>query len=72
MFCAHQTSEDYVERSKSGLVYRFWSMKRPRISDNEFLDTDAACRALAEYVGCEVVEPTISDRKKRRFTRRFP
>lgn len=72
MFCAHQTSEDYLERSKSGLIYRFWSMKRPRISDNEFLDTDAACRAIAEYVGCEVVEATVSDRKKRRFSRRFP
>lgn len=70
-FCAHQTAEDYVERTKSGLVYRFWSMKRPRVSDNEFLDTDAACRALAEYVGCEVVEPNVSERKKRRFSRRF-
>ena len=55
MFCAHQTAEEYVESAKSGLTYRRWRMKRPIVSDNEFLDTDAACRALAEYVGCEVV-----------------
>lgn len=72
MFCAHQTAEDYVERSKSGLIYRFWSMKRPRVSDNEFLDTDAACRVLAEYVGCEVVDvAALTEKKKRRFARRF-
>ena len=47
-------------------------MKRPRVSDNEFLDTDAACRVLAEYVGCEVVDvAALTEKKKRRFARRF-
>lgn len=32
-------------------------MKKPRVSDNEFLDTDAGCRALAEYVGCDANAP---------------
>lgn len=68
MFCAHQTSEEYVETSKSGLSYRRWRMKRPAVSDNEFLDTDAGCRALAEYAGCEVVEIEKSV-KRRRFDR---
>ena len=72
MFCAQQTAEDYVERSKSGFIYRQWSMKRPRVADNEFLDTDAACRALAEYVGCEVVDnQALTEKKKRRFARRY-
>ena len=53
-FCRHQTAEDFVATRKSGLEYRRWKMKRPAVSDNEYLDTDAACRALAEYVGCEV------------------
>lgn len=51
-FARHQTAEDYVSVRKSGIEYRRWKMKRPKVSDNEFLDTDAACRALAEYVGC--------------------
>lgn len=51
-FARHQTSEEYKTVKKSGLEYRKWSMKKPRVSDNEFLDTDAACRVLAEYVGC--------------------
>lgn len=70
MFCAHQTAEEYMETSKSGLIYRRWRMRKPAISDNEFLDTDAACRALAEYVGCEVAK--IETAKPRRaFTRRI-
>lgn len=53
-FCRHQTAEEFTATRKSGLEYRRWRMKKPQISDNEYLDTDAACRALAEYVGCEV------------------
>ena len=53
-FCRHQTAEDFVTVRKSGIEYRRWKMKKPAVSDNEYLDTDAACRALAEYVGCEV------------------
>ena len=51
-FARHQTAEEYQTKRKSGLEYRVWTMKKPRVSDNEFLDTDAGCRALAEYVGC--------------------
>ncbi|MBR4753003.1 MAG: hypothetical protein IK077_14710 [Thermoguttaceae bacterium] len=53
-FCRHQTAEEFFAARKSGLEYRRWRMKRPAVSDNEYLDTDAACRALAEYVGCEI------------------
>lgn len=53
-FCRHQTAEEFTVTRKSGLEYRRWKMKRPAVSDNEYLDTDAACRALAEYVGCEI------------------
>lgn len=56
-FARHQTAEDFTVARKSGLEYRRWRMKRPAISDNEYLDTDAACRALAEYVGCEIQSP---------------
>lgn len=52
MFSRHQTAEEYKTTRKSGLEYRRWAMKKPRVSDNEFLDTDAGCRVLAEYVGC--------------------
>lgn len=62
MFATQQTSEEYVETEKSGLVYRRWRMKKPRVADNEFLDTDAGCRALAEYVGCDA----NSEEKRRR------
>lgn len=58
-FCRHQTAEDYVVVRKSGIEYRRWTMKKPKVSDNEFLDTDAACRALAEYVGCS--EPIVGE-----------
>ena len=53
-FCRHQTAEEYTTTRKSGIEYRRWRMKRPAVSDNEYLDTDAACRVLAEYVGCEL------------------
>lgn len=54
MFCEHQCSEEVVkERSLSGQLYRIWDMKTPRVSDNEFLDTDTGARALAHYVGVE-------------------
>lgn len=63
MFATQQTSEEYVETEKSGLLYRRWKMKRPRVADNEFLDTDSGCRVLAEYVGCDA----NSEEKRRRI-----
>ena len=65
MFARHQTAEEYKSVRKSGLEYRRWAMKKPRVSDNEFLDTDAGCRALAEYVGCS---EDLRDENKRRAT----
>lgn len=54
MFAEHQCSEEVVkERNLSGQLYKQWDMKRPRVSDNEFLDTDTGARALAHYVGVE-------------------
>lgn len=53
MFAQQQCAESYKISNRSGLEYRVWEMRRPRLWDNEFLDTDAGCRALAEYVGCE-------------------
>ena len=61
-FCRHQTAEDYVVVRKSGIEYRRWSMKKHKVSDNEFLDTDAACRVLAEYVGCS--EPVVGENQR--------
>jgi hypothetical protein len=53
MFAQHQCSEEFKRTMKSGVEYRVWDFRRPKLWDNEFLDTDAGCRALAEYVGCE-------------------
>lgn len=53
MFAQHQCAEDFKLTKKSGVDYRVWEFRKPRLWDNEFLDTDAGCRALAEYVGCE-------------------
>lgn len=53
MFAQHQCSEEFKRTMKSGIEYRIWDFRRPKLWDNEFLDTDAGCRALAEYVGCE-------------------
>lgn len=66
MFCVHQTAETFIETRKSGMIYKLWNMKKPRVSDNEFLDTDAACRALAEYVGGEVIDEAAAPIKKPR------
>lgn len=66
MYCVHQTAETYTTTRRSGLLYNVWSMKKPRVSDNEFLDTDAACRALAEYVGGEVIDEENAPVKKPR------
>ncbi|MGN1063784.1 MAG: hypothetical protein ACI4QC_00085, partial [Thermoguttaceae bacterium] len=74
-FCRRQTAEDFVAVRKSGIEYRRWKMKKPKVSDNEFLDTDAACRALAEYVGCseqivgENVAPDARSGEMRRTAR---
>lgn len=73
MFARHQTAEEYRTTRKSGLEYRRWAMKRPRVSDNEFLDTDAACRALAEYVGCsEDIRDERRGRRRNENSRRLP
>ncbi len=54
MFSEHQCSEESVkERNLSGQLYKIWEMKKPRTSDNEFLDTDTGARALAHYIGVE-------------------
>lgn len=53
MFSEHQCSEEYTESRKSNLRYLRWKMKKPRFSDNEFLDTDTGCWALASYCGIE-------------------
>ena len=65
MFARHQTAEDYRTVRKSGLEYKRWAMKKPRVSDNEWLDTDAACRAIAEYVGCATFDEGAEDENKR-------
>ena len=71
MFCIQQTAETFTTSRRSGLLYNVWQMKRPRVADNEFLDTDAACRALAEYVGGEVADESNAPIKKpRAYTRR--
>lgn len=57
MYAEHQCAEEVVkERKLSGQLYKIWDEKKPRVSDNEFLDTDTGARALAHYVG---VEPSI-------------
>lgn len=70
MYCIHQTSETFTTSRRSGLLYNVWTMKKPRVSDNEFLDTDAACRALAEYVGGEVTDEANAPIKQPRAYRR--
>lgn len=70
MYCVHQTAETFTTSRRSGLLYNVWTMKKPRVSDNEFLDTDAACRALAEYVGGEVADEANAPIKKPRTYQR--
>ena len=53
MFARQQCSEEFFETRKSNMVYNVWRMKRPRVADNEFLDTDAGTWALADYAGLE-------------------
>lgn len=67
-YAEQQCSEEIVnERRLDGQLYKIWDMKKPRFSDNEFLDTDTGARALAHYVG---VEPEIGKprRKKIKWT----
>ena len=53
-YSEHQCSEEITkERKLDGQIYKIWEMKKPRVSDNEFLDTDTGARALADYVGVE-------------------
>ena len=44
-------------------------MKRPRFADNEFLDTDAGCWALANYCGCEIEATPTHQRRRPTMTR---
>ena len=67
MFAEHQCAEEWVEGWKSNLRYQRWRMKKPRVSDNEFLDTDAGCWALASYVGLEHAA-NVSQNKRLRVT----
>ncbi len=54
MFAEQQCSEEVKSEKKiSSQLYKIWDFKKPRAADNEFLDTDSACRALAHYVGVE-------------------
>lgn len=53
MFAEHQCAEEWVEGWKSNMRYKRWRMKKPRVSDNEYLDTDAGCWALASYAGLD-------------------
>ena len=63
-FAAHQCAEEKRPTRKGGNDYNLWSMKKPRVSDNEFLDTDGGCRVLAEYVGCDAVAPSESTKRR--------
>ena len=64
-YSEHQCSEEIArERILDGQVYKIWEMKKPRVSDNEFLDVDTGARALAHYVG---VEPEIGKPKRKRI-----
>lgn len=65
MYSEHQCSEHIVrERKLDGQLYKIWDMKKPRVSDNEFLDTDTGARALAHYVG---VEPEIGKARRKKI-----
>lgn len=65
MYAEHQAAEEVArERTLDGQLYKVWQMKKPRVSDNEFLDTDTGARALAHYVG---VEPDIGKAKRKKI-----
>lgn len=68
-FAEQQCAEDFKETYKSNLLYQVWSMKRPRFADNEFLDTDAGCWALANYIGCEIEATPQHQRRRPTMTR---
>ena len=63
MFAEHQCAEEWIEGWKNNLRYQRWRMKRPRVSDNEFLDTDTGCWALASYVGLEYPANTSQNKR---------
>ena len=65
MFAEHQCAEEWIEGWKSNMRYRRWRMKKPRVSDNEFLDTDAGCWALSSYVGLDY-QMNVSQTKRLR------
>lgn len=65
MFAEHQCAEEITkERRLDGRDYYVWEMKKPRTSDNEFLDTDAGARAIAHYCG---VEPALGKAKEKKL-----
>lgn len=66
MFSEQQCAETYDICYKSNLVYQRWKDKKPHVYDNEFLDTDAGCWALANYVGCDI--DVVPQQRRRRPT----
>lgn len=68
MYAEQQCSEEPRESWKSNTRYQRWSMKKPRVADNEFLDTNAGCWALANYVG---VDYAANEAKNKRLMVRW-
>ena len=51
-YAEHQCAEHPVNVSMASMrEYQRWVYKKPRTSDNEFLDTNTGCWMLADYVG---------------------
>ena len=71
MYANHQCSEEYVMRKLGEYDYRKYQEKKPKFSDNEFLDTDTGCVMLAGYVGLES-ESMVVRRNPRRAVVRNP
>ncbi len=69
MFAEQQCAEEYRETYKSNLLYQVWTDKKPHLYDNEFLDTDTGCWALANYVGCEIEAVPVHQRRRPTMTR---
>ena len=53
MFASQQCAEEPTETKKQTERYLRWKMKKPKVADNEFLDTDDGGWALANYVGVD-------------------
>ena len=53
-YANHQCAEEpKTIKAYDGTMYDRWFERKPRFSDNEFLDTNTGCLALADYVGVE-------------------